>query len=75
MLTGQRVDVFALIDYDNLPQPIRNAGLVALAWRIEAHVLAAVTGAGDIYIRLYGGVVQLIRANKCRHNSDPRDRN
>jgi hypothetical protein len=49
------LDAFALVDYDNLPMAIRNAGLVALAWRIESHVTGIVPTIGDIHIRLYGG--------------------
>jgi hypothetical protein len=49
------LDAFVLIDYDNLPAAIRRAGLVGLAWRIDAGVRGALQGIQDIHIRLYGG--------------------
>ena len=46
---------FVLVDYDNLPQRLQAAGLVALANLADLAVCRALPDPEDVYIRLYGG--------------------
>ena len=49
------MDAVCLVDFDNLPQRLRNAGLVPLARYLEQAVQKASPNPGDITVRLYGG--------------------
>jgi len=46
---------FVLVDYDNLPQSVRAAGLATLVRRIESSVLGAAVNPTELHVRLYGG--------------------
>lgn len=49
------MDAFCVVDFDNVPAPIRNGGLGAFATRLMTVIGQHVQLLGDIYIRLYGG--------------------
>lgn len=55
MTQRPELDAFILIDYDNLPQAAKSAGLPALARRLDADLRPYVHVRTDIRVRLYGG--------------------
>jgi hypothetical protein len=49
------MEAFALVDYDNLPSIVQQAGLHNLAHQIDVVAQAGNPGLSDLHIRLYGG--------------------
>jgi hypothetical protein len=49
------MQVHAFIDYDNLPRPVIQQGLLALARTLDSIITTASPDPADILLRLYGG--------------------
>src|ERR1035438_976313 len=49
------MEAFALVDYDNLPITVQQAGMNNLAHQIDVVAKAADPSLSDLHIRLYGG--------------------
>jgi hypothetical protein len=49
------MDVYCLIDFDNMPIPLRTSGLAALANRLQVVLSRELSSFDDVHVRLYGG--------------------